>query len=79
MRLTVAFCVSEDRYITVGYALRKRRAGDLRVGDCFDSREPFRDNEGIRLIPVDLESGNSGRRNCFRAYPGDRARRNGGR
>ena len=37
----LAYYVPEDRYVTVDYLLRKRRAGDLRAGDCFDNREAF--------------------------------------
>ena len=68
----LAYYVPEDRYVTVDYLLRKRRAGDLRAGDCFDNREAFSNNEGIRLGPVDNESGLSGRRNCLRSH-GQRA------
>ena len=69
----LAYYVPEDRYVTVDYLLRKRRAGDLRAGDCFDNREAFYNDEGIRLGPVDNESGLSGRRNCIRSLPGQRA------
>ena len=69
----LAYYIPEDRYVTVDYLLRKRRAGDLRAGDCFDNREAFSNGEGIRLGPVDNESGSSGRRNCIRSLPGQRA------
>ena len=68
-----AYYVPEDRYVGVDDLLRKRRAGDLRAGDCFDSRDAFADDEGIRLGPVDNESGYSGRCNCIRSHPGQRA------
>ena len=48
----LAYYVPEDRYVTVDYLLRKRRAGDLRAGDCFDNREAFYNDERVLTISI---------------------------
>jgi len=66
----LAYYPAEDRYVDVRYLLSKRRPDDIRAGDGWDSREAFNDGEGIRLGPVDNESGTSVACNCIRAHRG---------
>lgn len=66
-----AYYLPEDRNVDVDYLLSKRRPGHpFREGDAWSSKAGFEKGEGLKLLPVD--NSKNGRRNCIRAFPGQR-------
>ena len=66
-----AYYLPEDRFVGVDYLLSKRRPGHpFREGDAWSSKVGFEKGGGLKLLPVD--NSKNDRRNCIRAFPGQR-------